>query len=1054
MIVYFYEHVNGFINTLKKEEEADKENKKVTEEEIPYLANIEQILHKVLEVIKDFLPENWFEKLVMVHSDDILYYPNCIAKWREEFKHELIHFEAKFGEKFQIEYKAEQDDINLSYDFNQILKYLQEYKPTSDEETKKRELTLKTILVKRLYITRAKKEEIDRKLSGVKHINIENEDIFIHENEILGTGGFGTVYRGTVLKTSEIVAVKEIRSDRISVNSILSFCIEVLTMDKARFPFVIELVGAHLYYPNRIYTRYCSGRSLFERLHRSKQIDHPPLTPSQLTKIAYQVAVGMSYLHETKIVHRDLKTLNILLDSYDNAYVADFGLSGKTEGNDMVADVGTPNYTAPEILTRNHYGSKVDVYSYAIVLWEMLMKNVPFADLTKDQIYDHIVTHNWRLLLPPESPKGLKKLITQCWSKNPKERPTFKEIVSMFDSGQIFFPNSEPLNFKEIKNEHHCPPLNYDYLFKVLHDPQHKYFSSIVTFIYKNMDSVLKKKLRDSKIIDELVSSKTNFPSILLLASKILIKDYEEYSTFLRKGGENMFKTTLEMHTKEGNISALIFATSIPQDLLCQRMLIFLTQIIHLIGERDPTPNEYILKFISSFKDNIIQSRTYMPIISESLPYVTKDDINDEKTFTAISNIVILCSEYLCSQNFKNKFTKEQLRIFADFIIPKYKVKKKFIECIIKLLKNDSEILPKLIRNILESLTKNKNLSVIFRNLILDIEKNTPHVLDQLILDSTFLSILSNCIKSSENTSIHLFLLFCLSKRNEAPRQISEHEILKTLLEMKEYNTPRLQILSALTISEEFCRNEEAIERIVLLLASSLSGDQTMVNAAIRLILSMSMHELGCHILDENDILEIFVQLLISSSIIDTNSSYTILMNVIQYNIEIPQISLVASCLLHSLLYEFSLKQTILDTLVAIVKADPTCVQVEDLKMYILRITRQDTPVIVLQSFRLLAAVDKEKLIKPDVFNEILQSISQVLREPNFHYPKIIKAALMILETMSEKVALDDFFRSIRLIDYVENVLTFLPENDKRAEYMRSFVEKWKDKEEMKTQTF
>jgi serine/threonine protein kinase len=110
-------------------------------------------------------------------------------------------------------------------------------------------------------------------------------------------------------------------------------------------------MGVSLGRPFRVVTRLCEGRSLFTRLHR-KIDEFPKLDATALRRIAYQVASAMAYLHEKRnIVHRDLKTLNVLLDAYGNAYVADFGLSAKLKpGTKMHEKVGTPNYTAPEIL--------------------------------------------------------------------------------------------------------------------------------------------------------------------------------------------------------------------------------------------------------------------------------------------------------------------------------------------------------------------------------------------------------------------------------------------------------------------------------------------------------------------------------------------------------------------------------------------------------------------------------------------------------------------------------------------------------------------------------
>jgi serine/threonine protein kinase len=115
------------------------------------------------------------------------------------------------------------------------------------------------------------------------------------------------------------VAVKEVRIDQFS------FVVELLTLHHHRHKNISKLKGVSMPSPYRIITRYCDGKSLYLRLHR-KNADLPKLAATALTKIAYEVARGMKYLHKRETVHRELKTLNILLDSHGNAFVADFGL--------------------------------------------------------------------------------------------------------------------------------------------------------------------------------------------------------------------------------------------------------------------------------------------------------------------------------------------------------------------------------------------------------------------------------------------------------------------------------------------------------------------------------------------------------------------------------------------------------------------------------------------------------------------------------------------------------------------------------------------------------
>lgn len=284
-----------------------------------------------------------------------------------------------------------------------------------------------------------------------------------------------------------------------------------------------------------------------------------------------------------------------------------------------------------------------------------------------------------------------------------------------------------------------------------------------------------------------------------------------------------------------------------------------------------------------------------------------------------------------------------------------------------------------------------------------------------------------------------------------------KHSILSVLLEMKKCNCQRLHIFAALTVNKTFCENAQKVatnqgskimDGIIHLLASSLTTtEQRVVNAALRLLLAMSMHETGCNILSENDVLELFVQHFLSSSFTDANLSYTILRNVVKLEVYLPQVPLIASCLLQSLLYDMSNKEKIMDTLVALVKSAPGCVQAPDLQVYVLRLTKQEYPVMVLQALRVLAAAAPEKLAA--IGDDVLTAINYVLKTPTYHHPKIIKAALMVLQALGKKkVVLRDFIEGSHLIGFVEKVIQLLPEGDKRAKYMIEFIQEYRKKKE------
>ena len=150
----------------------------------------------------------------------------------------------------------------------------------------------------------------------------------------------------------------------------------------------------------------------------------------QMLKIALHTARGMEYLHECNLIHRDLKSVNLLIDEHYNAKVCDFGLSRiiAPKNQNMTGNVGTVSWIAPEVFEKQPYDAKADVYSFGIVMWELYTKQVPFQDLNTFEIPMAVIKGE-RPPIPKECPKEYAKLMQSCWHKKPAKRPTFQKIV-------------------------------------------------------------------------------------------------------------------------------------------------------------------------------------------------------------------------------------------------------------------------------------------------------------------------------------------------------------------------------------------------------------------------------------------------------------------------------------------------------------------------------------------------------------------------------------------------------------------------------------------------
>ena len=264
-----------------------------------------------------------------------------------------------------------------------------------------------------------------------------------HEIKTIGKGAFGKVYLATKKNTNEKFAIKELFFEHLEGRQLKLFCREVQILAKCHNLFLLPFRGFTLSFPYSIITEYITNGSLYEALrHRPKA---PILTPTHKTIIALGIANGMCHLHELNIIHRDLKSLNILLDEHYYPKICDFGIARfKTESNQPVTQqIGTPHWMAPELFLKNNYDSKVDVYAFGIILWELITEQIPFMGQNPIQIMTAVCQNHERPPLPEDAPPKLVNLINLCWAHSPQERPTFKIIFDLFKKKRVYFEGTD-----------------------------------------------------------------------------------------------------------------------------------------------------------------------------------------------------------------------------------------------------------------------------------------------------------------------------------------------------------------------------------------------------------------------------------------------------------------------------------------------------------------------------------------------------------------------------------------------------------------------------------
>uniref|UniRef100_A0A3Q7GUA8 Protein kinase domain-containing protein n=2 Tax=Solanum lycopersicum TaxID=4081 RepID=A0A3Q7GUA8_SOLLC len=153
-------------------------------------------------------------------------------------------------------------------------------------------------------------------------------------------------------------------------------------------------------------------------------------------QIALDVARGLSYLHSKKIVHKDVKTSNLIMDKDARVKIIDFGVS-RIEAScplDMTAQIGTIDYMAPEVLIGVPYDHKCDVYSFRICLWEIYCCSIPYNGKFLLLTQVHVNTRVLRPEIPNKCPSIVANIMKQCWHADPKERPEMKEVMLMLEA--------------------------------------------------------------------------------------------------------------------------------------------------------------------------------------------------------------------------------------------------------------------------------------------------------------------------------------------------------------------------------------------------------------------------------------------------------------------------------------------------------------------------------------------------------------------------------------------------------------------------------------------
>ncbi|KAI9283376.1 kinase-like domain-containing protein [Sporodiniella umbellata] len=292
--------------------------------------------------------------------------------------------------------------------------------------------------------------QILEKLKSV--VNSGNPNLLYKQDKRIGQGASGSVYLANHINTKSRVAVK--RMDLAKQSRLDLIVNEIMIMKESHHGNIVNFLDSYLV-QNQLWVimEYMEGGPLTD------VIDNNVMTEQQIATVCLETAKGLEHLHSQNIIHRDIKSDNVLLNFLGQVKISDFGYCAKLtdQKNKRATMVGTPYWMAPEVVKQKEYGAKVDIWSLGIMVIEMIEKEPPYLDEEPLKALYLIATNGTPTLKDPKSLSSeLQKFLPECLCVDVKSRATAAELLQhefLKKAGRVELLLPSLLRFKKKSKE-------------------------------------------------------------------------------------------------------------------------------------------------------------------------------------------------------------------------------------------------------------------------------------------------------------------------------------------------------------------------------------------------------------------------------------------------------------------------------------------------------------------------------------------------------------------------------------------------------------------------